>query len=285
LLNLDAFALRFFPFDATFSSFHHLIVKYLLFNVKKISNVMKNFIWFFVLFIIIFDFTSCLDNSNSDPYYSFYDEPAIVELSGDSSVVRTAYGKFCVLSLKNDNLQTDDILWSSFIVEKKDANKVQMPDNQFYYIATGFRYDKIDSAKVVIPASTQEFESRLADDYTAKIDRAVLYKTYVDSLLFFKFEHASSSTNFEYELFLNPAIENSNGHPTLYIRAKTSPASRLHSGKRIFAFDMTDFITYYERTFPGKNRIQFNLKYYIDTSNGQDIYREFLSNPLSWNLK
>ncbi|MDR1631882.1 MAG: hypothetical protein LBR97_03225 [Dysgonamonadaceae bacterium] len=243
---------------------------------------MKSFIKFFILFFIVFDFTSCLDDNNSDPHYFFYDEPAIVELLSDSSIVQTAYGKFCVSSLKNEDLQTNDILWSSFTVEKKDENKVQMPDNQFYYKANNFRYDKIDSAKVIIPANTQEFESYLTDDYKVEIDRAVLYKTYVDSLLFFGFEHGSSAANFEYELVLNPTIESSNGHPTLYIRAKAS--SRTHD-KHIFAFEMTDFVDYYKRTFPRKDTIQFNLKYYVETKNDKDVYREFLSNPLSWHLK
>jgi hypothetical protein len=247
---------------------------------------MKSFIKFLILFFIVIDFTSCLDDSNKDPYYFFYDEPAIVESLSDSSIVRTAYGKFCVPSLKKDNLQTNDILWSSFTVEKKDENKIQMPDKQSYYKATGFGYDKIDSAKVTIPKSQQEFDDCLADDYKEKINLAVLYKTYVDSLLFFGFEHNSSSAGFEYELILNPTIESSNGHPTLYIRAKAlSVSSSSHSRKHIFAFDMTDFITYYKETFPGKNTVQFNLKYYIETKNGEDVYREFLSNPLSWNLK
>lgn len=244
---------------------------------------MKSFIKFFVLFFIVFDFTSCLDDNNSDPCYFFYGEPAIVELLGDSSIVRTAYGKFCVPSLKNEDLQTNDILWSSFTVERKDENKVQMPDDQFYYKASGFRYDKIDSAKVIIPADAQEFESRLADDYNVRISRAVLYKTYVDSLLFFGFEHGSSTANFEYELVLNPEIESSNGHPTLYIRAKAS--SRSYHNTRIFAFDMTDFVSYYRETFPEKDTLQFNLKYHVKTEDDKAVYREFLSNPLSWHLK
>jgi hypothetical protein len=247
---------------------------------------MKSFIKFLILFFIVFGFTSCLEDNNRDPYYFFYDEPAIIESLSDSSIVRTAYGKFCVTSLKKDNLQINDILWSSFSVEKKDENKVQMPDNQSYYKTVGFRYDKIDSAKVTIPANTQEFDSCLGDDYKSKIDRAVLYKTYVDSLLFFGFEHGSSTADYEYELILNPVIENSNGYPTLYIRAKSlSTSSSSHNGKRIFAFDMTDFITYYKKTFSEQNKIRFNLKYYIETINGKDIYREFLSNPLSWDIK
>jgi hypothetical protein len=243
---------------------------------------MKRFIKLFILFFIVFDFTSCLDDGNSDPYYFFSDEPAVVESLSDSSIVRTAYGKFCVPSLKNEALQTNDILWSSFVVEKKDENKVQMPDNGFYYKANNFRYVKIDSAKVIIPADTVEFESYLADDYNEKIDRAVLYKTCVDSLLFFEFEHGSATANFEYELVLNPVIESSNGHPTLYIRAKASSA-RTRPDKLIFAFDMTGFINYYWETSSEKNTVQFNLKYYAGT--GKDGYREFLSNPLSWRLK
>jgi hypothetical protein len=246
---------------------------------------MKNFIKFFVLFFIAFDFTSCLDNDNKDPYYFFYDEPAIVESLGDSAIVRTAYGKFCVLPLKDEALRTNDILWSSFVVEKKDENKVHMPDNQYYYKAATFKYYKIDSAKVSIPANVDEFQSCLTDDYREKIDRAVLYKTYVDSLLFFGFEHGSSSAAYEYELFLNPQIESSNSHPTLYIRARLAQQPRVHQDKTVYAFDMTDFLVYYKKTFPGKTTVQFNLKYYVGTTNDKDVYREFLSNPLSWQLK
>jgi hypothetical protein len=250
---------------------------------------MRNFIKFFVLFLIVFDFTSCLDDDNNDPNYFFYDEPVVVESTGDNAIVRSAYGKFCVPSLKSENLQINDILWSSFVVEKKDENKVHTSDNQYYYKATGFRYGKVDSAEVKIPANENEFQSYLADDYTEKIDRAVLYKTYVDSLLFFEFEHASTTVNYEYELFLNPQIESSNGHPTLYIRAKRRPVSEIqsapYSDRSIFAFDMIPFINYYKKTFSGKNTIQFNLKYYIDTKDDKAVYREFLSNPLSWQLK
>jgi hypothetical protein len=230
-----------------------------------------------------------LNSDNKDPYYFFYDEPAIVESLGDNVIVRTAYGKFSAPSLKDDVLRVNDILWSSFMVEKKDENKVQMPGNQYYYNVTGFKYEKIDSSKVIIPADTHVFESYLSDDYTEKIDRAVLYKTYVDSLLFFGFEHGSSSTVFEYELFLNPDIESSNGYPTLYIRTRQKELtplehSQLHQNRVIYAFDMTDFVDYYKRSFSGKSTVQFNLKYYVETKNGKDVYREFLSNPLSWRL-
>jgi hypothetical protein len=249
---------------------------------------MKNFIKFFVLFLIVFDFTSCLDDDNKDPNYFFYDEPVIVESAGDTAIVRSAYGKFCVPSLKTEDLQVNDILWSSFVVEKNDENKIHTSGNQYYYKATGFRYAKVDSAKVEIPADANEFQSYLADDYTEKINRAVLYKTYVDSLLFFGFEHTSTAVSYEYELFLNPQTESSNGHPTLYLRAKrrllTENSYAQYADQTIFAFDMTPFIDYYRKTFPGKNTIQFNLKYYTDTKDDKAVYREFLSNPLSWQL-
>ncbi|MDR0733721.1 MAG: hypothetical protein LBF08_06650 [Dysgonamonadaceae bacterium] len=244
---------------------------------------MNRFIKLFTLLFIVSGFASCLDNNNSDSHYFFYDEPAIVESLSDSSIVRTAYGKFCVLSLKDTDLQTNDILWSSFVVEKTDENKVQMPDNLFYYRATEFRYEKIGGAKVIIPSDTAEFASYLRDAYREKINRAVLYRTYVDSLLFFGFEHTASDANIEYELVLNPEIERSNGYPTLYIRAKA--AAGIHRGKRIFAFDMADFIRYYKVHFPAENTLQFNLKYYIETENDRDVYREFLSNPLSWHIR
>ena len=226
-----------------------------------------------------------MDDMSKGPNYLFYDEPAIIESLGDTTIVRTAYGKFCVFSLTNIALRPNDILWTSFTVEKKEENKVQMPGNQYYYRANAFQYHKIDSAKVIIPANVSEFESYLTDNYKEKINLSVLYKTYVDSLLFFGFSQESTAKSFEYELFLNPQVEHSNGYPTLYIRSRRARQPRTLYSKTIFAFEMTDFLNYYGKTFPGQKTVRFNLKYYAETKDGKDVYREFLSNPLSWRLE
>jgi len=232
-------------------------------------------------------FVSCLDDDDKTTYY-FYDEPAVVQsLSDNQAIIRTAYGKFFVSEAENSKLEKGDLLWTSFTV---DMNKQLSKDT---LTAIGFKYDNIDSTKVTIPANKEEFESYLADSYSDSIDLAVLYKTYIDSLLFFKFTQKEISNQVrEYELVLNPIIENSNKYPTLYIRAKTTAISSTgnqsndEKEETIFAFDMTEFIDYYRKNISEKTLVTFNLKYKVgENKEGGDIYKEFISNPIPWNLK
>ena len=240
------------------------------------------------LFILSLGFVSCLDNDDNDPIYYFYDEPAIVEsLSDDQTVIRTAYGKFFVSEGDSKKLSKDDLIWTSFTV-----NMSNQPSKDTL-TTINFRYENIDSTKVTLPSDKKEFESYLTDSFSDSFELAVLYKTYVDSLLFFNFTQKEAVNQArEYELVLNPEIENRNNFPTLYIRAKTTELSqsenRSNKGKdnTVFAFDMTEFIDYYRKNISKTEPVTFNLKYKTgEDKDGNDIYREFKSNPIPWNLK
>ena len=249
---------------------------------------MKKLLTIPFLFVLSLGFVSCLNNDDDDPIYYFYDEPALVEsLSGNQTVIKTAYGKFFVSEAESSRLEKGDLLWTSFTVDMKNQ------PSKDTLTAIHFRYDNIDSTEVTIPANKEEFESHLTDIYSDPFDLAVLYKTYIDSLLFFNFtqKEVVNQTR-EYELVLNPEIENSNNFPTLYIRTKTTEISSTgnlsNKGKEetVFAFDMTKFIDYYRENISKTTPITFNLKYKIgEDKEGKDIYREFKSNPIPWNLK
>ena len=240
------------------------------------------------LFILSLGFVSCLDNDDDNPVYSFYHEPAIVKsFSNNQTIIKTAYGNFFVSESESSKLEIGDLLWTSFTV---DMNNQPTKDT---LTATYFRYNTIDSTKVTIPVDKEDFKSHLSNSYSDAFDLAVLYKTYVDSLLFFNFtqKEAPNKTR-EYELVLNPEIENNNDFPTLYIRAKTtelkSTDNYSNKGKdeTIFAFDMTEFIDYYRKNISKTAPVTFNLKYKVgEDKDGKDIYREFKSNPIPWNLK
>jgi len=84
----------------------------------------------------------------------------------------------------------------------------------------------------------------------------------------------------------------SNNIPTLYIRSKSIDASTGSSekvcsrdGNNIFAFDVANFVNYYRETVSNSGKVRFNLKYKIGVDgNGKDIYRPFMSNPISWDF-
>ena len=239
------------------------------------------------LFVLSLGFVSCLDDDDN-PIYYFYDEPAVVEsLENNQVIIKTAYGNFFVSGTENSKLNKGDLLWTSFTV---DMNNQPTKDT---LTAIHFKYYNIDSTKVTLPTNKKEFESYLTDSFSDSFELAVLYRTYVDSLLFFNFtqKEAPNQTR-EYELVLNPEIENRNNFPTLYIRAETTELSqsenRSNKGKdnTIFAFDMTEFIDYYRKNISKTEPVTFNLKYKTgEDKDGNDIYREFKSNPIPWNLK
>jgi hypothetical protein len=109
-------------------------------------------------------------------------------------------------------------------------------------------------------------------------------------MLFFEFTHKESPANstFTYEMVWEPATAtDSNSHPNLYIRTKRLEDSSIGEGdnKIIFGFDMTAFIDYYKEHISSSNPVTFNLKYKIGTDKeGKDVYRDFQSNPIKWNL-
>lgn len=260
---------------------------------------MKKFLLIFgVLFILLFQFTSCLkDNNNEKPVYYFYDEPVVVDQMGTYPFIRNESYSFYVPELANNStLKEGDLLWSSFTVDLDDEKDYPVVFSTIHYTAKNFHYKTVDSAKVVIPAGAAAFQSYLSDNYSAPIELSVLYKYAIDSLWFFAFKQ-KDNLNYTYELVLNPEIENgSNNYPTLYIRAKQVSASGESSGKaystdgNIFAFDVAAFVKHYGNmvlpaNVPTNNKLRFNLKYKngVD-SDGKDIYKAFMSNPIEWNF-
>jgi hypothetical protein len=245
---------------------------------------MKNLIKFSVLFLFGLGLAGCLNDDHNKTIYYFYDEPAVIESLGDNSVIRTPHGKFLVPSLGDKSLATGTLLWSAFTVYPDEA----VPGH-VYKKANDFKYKTVDSAKVILPADNAEFNSYLSDNYTAFIYDAVLYRNYIDSLLFFGFYRSEPSDKFafKYEIIRNPKIESANGYPTFYIRSKKIDLAEKHfmGGETVFAFDMTEFINDYKTNNPKKGPVKFNLKYKVGLDEeGKDVYREFRSNPIAWNV-
>ena len=254
---------------------------------------MRNLVKIFgVLFILLFQLTSCLnDDKKGDPVYYFYDEPVVVNQMGEAPIVRNEFYQFYVPEIIGDStLKEGNLLWSSFVVNFDDKKGVKSFDDANYYTAHRFHYGKVDSAKVTIPANAEEFTSYLSDDYSRPMDLSVLYNYRIDSLWFFGFRQKDhSNQNYVYELILNPEIEeNSDNHPTLYIRSKSMTGSgkaQSRDGNMIFAFDVANFVKHYQETISKEGKVYFNLKYKTGVdSNGKDIYRPFKSNPLSWDF-
>ena len=253
--------------------------------MKKFLNV------FGVLFLLLFQLTSCLnEDDNRKPVYFFYDEPVVVNQMGDNPVVCNESYSFYVPGLAKDTtLKAGYLLWSSFIVDLDNDKELPAIFSKFYYTAKNFHYQTVGNSKVIIPADTAEFQSYLSDDYSASIESSFLYRYAIDSLWFFGFRQKDYSSNFIYELILNPTIEkNGNNYPTLYIRAKqtnVSTSARSTDGNLVFAFDAADFVKYWKNLNISTNRVRFNLKYKTGVdANGKDIYRSFMSNPIAWDF-
>jgi len=256
---------------------------------------MKSFIKVFgVLSLLLILLTSCLkDDNDRRPVYFFYDEPVVVNQTGTLPVVRNESYLFYVPGLVNDTaLKAGNLLWTSFIVELDNQKNGEPAAGAYQYTVVSFRYETVDSAKVIIPANAEAFNSYLSDDYSATIDLSVLYNYRIDSLWFFGFRQ-KDRFNYTYELILNPEMETgSNNIPTLYIRAKhidasTGSSDKAYSrdGNNIFAFDVADFVNYFRETISNSGKAHFNLKYKTGVdANGNDIYRSFISNPISWNF-
>ncbi|GHT86069.1 hypothetical protein FACS189420_5880 [Bacteroidia bacterium] len=235
-----------------------------------------------------------VDDNNSVYYY--YDEPVVYEPVAESPLIRTAYAMFHAPDLAGAaSLQKGDFLWSTFVVDLNDKPAPSPLDNAKLYTATHFKYAKVNVADVILPEK-EAFDSFLSDDYSESISSACLYRSFIDNSLFFGFTHKNQSDNsyiYEYELVLNPEKERNSNYPTFYIRAK-KPVLTIHEeiasvgqykkDEIIFAFQMSDFINYYRKNISNTGPIRFNLKYKTGQDEaGKDIYREFLSNPISWN--
>jgi hypothetical protein len=231
-------------------------------------------------------FVAC-KNDHDEPVYTIYDEPAVVEQAGEQPVIRTAYGNYAVPALAGLTVNPGDLLWVAFTVDMNNQPSREL------LTAQNFRYKAIDSTTVTIPANTAGFEAALADAYSDSIDAAIMYNTCIDRMLFFAFtQTATGDRTFEYELVCNPDLETGSGNiPTLYIRSRalTAVAPQQESSsarKTVFGFRMNEYISYYREKISASGPVKFNLKYKIGTDrDGKDVYREFKSNPLSWNIK
>ena len=257
-----------------------------------IKNLLKIFGVLFILFSL---FTSCLKNDDDrKPIYFFYDEPVVVVQMGENPFIRNESYSFYVPGLAdNTELKYNDLLWASFIIDLDDQ---EQPSSRYatgndFYTAKNFNFKPVDSAKVIIPADAAEFQSYMSDDYSAPIELSVLYKYAIDSLWFFGFEQKDQSNRLghTYELILNPEKEDSS-YPVLYIRSKqvNTPAedqAKDQQNRKVFAFDVADFVKYYKEKYAPTGATRFNIKYKngID-SNGKDVYKEFMSNPIYWNF-
>ena len=246
---------------------------------------MKKLFKFSVLSVLALGFAACnLDDDNGRRVYSIYDEPAVVESVGELPTIRTAYGKFSVPSLANStSVAEGSLLWVAFVFDMNTQSDDKL------YAAQNFKYFAIDSAKVALPADAAEFETYLSDSYSDSIELAMLYNTYIDSMLFFKFtQKAAENQRFDYELVCNPDMErDAQNIPTLYIRTKkvdgstTRASGSSQEAHTIFGIEMTDYIAQYKVKFAGE--VKFNLKYKIGTDkDGKDVYRPFKSNPITW---
>lgn len=255
---------------------------------------MKSFSKIFgVLFILLFQFTSCLNyNDDRSPVYYFYDKPVVVDQMGNNPIIRNQSNLFYVPGLAdNTTLKKGDLLWTSFIVDLDDQEQPDLDSKNKIYTARRFQYKTVNSAKVIISEDAAEFQSYLSDDYSESIELSVLYKYAIDSLWFFGFKqrYPSNQISNTYELILDPKTGNSE-YPTLYIRSKQVNASSEQQAKdkhnmKVFAFDMTDFVYYYSEKISSTDIIRFNIKYKTGTNSaGDDIYKEFMSNPISWNF-
>jgi len=253
---------------------------------------MKTFFKFSgVLFILLFQFMSCADLNNGRPILFYYDEPVAVYQVGDNPLIRNESYIFNVPELKdNTSLKPGDLLWTSFIVDLENEKEYYTSSKKL--TAINFRYETVDSAKIIIPSNIEEFRTFLSDDYSAPIELSFLYLYEIDNLWFFGFKQRDHSNHLShtYEMILNPELEN-DGHPTLYIRSKqlnisaeSNKKARSNEGN-IFAFDATGFVEYYRKTISSTGPVRFNLKYKTNVdANGDDIYRSFMSNPISWNF-
>jgi len=246
-----------------------------------------------VLFVLLFQLTGCFNyDDDRRPLYYFYDEPVVVSQIGTYPFVRNESYSFYVPGLAGKTtLKEGNILWTSFVVDLDDKDYPSVLST-FGYTARRFIYEVVDSAKLIIPTDTEEFESYLSDDYSESIELSVLYKYVIDSLWFFGFKHKeiSNQVRYSYELILNPEIEKNSNYPTLYIRSKKvdAPAgcnARDNLQRNIFAFDVKEFVNYYKESVSSTGQIRFNLKYKIGVDlEGKDIYRDFTSNPIPWNF-
>jgi hypothetical protein len=241
--------------------------------------------------------SSCFDNDDSVPSYIFTDEPAIYTHIGGREAIKTAYGLFVLpdtnfyhnasAKIAAEGLSDGALLWTEFVVTVSEENYIPLTADTACYMALNFRCERVDSSSVVIPASSAD---ALNDGYDEAIELASLYRSSVETFLFFGFTYDHEAVGHRYRLVLLPDEKGEGGFPTLCIRSQQTEtvASAPHPNMRetVYAFDMSAYIRYFRESVSATGPIRFNLKYKTGVNaDGTDEYHNFLSNPLTWDVK
>lgn len=236
---------------------------------------MKKILFIPILLIVaLTGFVACNDDNGPAVIY-FWDEPAIVDSLQGLPIIKTAYGSLYAPNLKED-LTKGTHLWLNHMLVNQDLEKVEN-----LYTAEDIRYTKINISE------SQMLDGELPgneDTFTDSIDAAILYNTYIDNFLYFRFEQqAPEGQEFEYVLYCKADPEDNN-MPTFYIKAKRVSTAAGNAKKVLthYGFDMTNFL---DSELGASSPVKFNIQYKIGTKDGKDVYKPFKMNPISWKGK
>lgn len=245
---------------------------------------MKKLLLIIPLSILTLGFSGCLDNE--DPVYYFTDEPAIVVYKNQEPMIKTTWGTYSTPNL-SDTLKPGDCLWTNFILDMNNQSDSKNP------VISGLNYSKL--GLTTINSATGDMK----DDYNDSILSAGIYKTAVDSVLFFEFFQKRTSRNsnsaheskmlappfengFAYKIMYNTdSVIQVNGReiPKLYIKSKRTAQSSSPNCR--FAFDMSEFISKYADLDSKKVSLYLHYKTGISPE-GKDIYKAFQTYPVTW---
>lgn len=233
---------------------------------------MKKFISQILVCICAAGFFYSCDDDDDDPIWYFWDEPAFVRYSNDRPMLENAYGRFYAPTL-NDTVSEGSYLLTNFVVDY--GNQPRSSDT---LTVSGLRYSTLGKSEVIISGGDMK------DDYTALISSAVLYpRSIINNVWFFEFAQVGSRNNsYDYEIICNTDSAqqyNDKTIQTLYIRSKNNDQSSGSSTFKVFyGFDMNEFVEKYK----DDKTVTFNIKYKTGTdSDGNDIYKPFLKNPIT----
>ncbi len=243
---------------------------------------MKNFL-LSLLCLSIFVLTGCSDDD--EPVYYYQNVPAIVKYQNQQPYLETPGNLFAASGL-SDTLKSGDCLWSSFVVDMNGQPNPNVPQvSSLYYRKLG---------KDSVRAAT----GNMLDDYNSFITEAVLYTSYVDSVLFFEFYISGmtdnvpvnrveypSSPNYAFEIMYNTdsmMVVNGMNIPKLYIKAKQLSTQAPTSVRYRFAFDMAEFVTKYADTATKSVPLYLHYKTGTTGTSDGDIYKSFKTYPVNW---
>ncbi len=252
---------------------------------------MKNLLTLFLFCLSVFCLTSCLDDDK--PIYYYANEPAIVISENGQYFLETAGNIFSAPGL-SDTLKAGDCLWTFFTVDMNNQ-----PDSKYPQV-TNLSYQKLENSIV------RGVSGDMQDDYNNYIYMAALYKSYIDSTLFFDFLQNESvsfcettdglkSTDvmplmpygnaYTYEILYNTdstILVNGIAVPKLYIKSKkiAEYSNQFAPSRCRFAFNMAEFVSKYVN--PTTKTVPLYLHYKINTLESGDIYMTFQNYPIKW---